>query len=678
MIISTVGSSNWKTRFAYGLIFTVLLLGSVTMIYPFLLMLSGSVKSDADSMDISPYPEFWFNDEVLLQKYVESKHNAHMDNCRFSWNTAAPSWRRLETPAAVDTAVSDDFRRWRETPEARDAGVLGHTSGARLLPRNARLWRKMIERQYHGDIQAYSQACGTMVSDWSGVMPPMEIIGRYRYPFPTAEAQTNFLSFKASCAPIDLFFLDSEIAFVQNYLISKYGREVSALNKAIGTSFTSWDDVRLNPHRVVGCNPSPALDPDREAFLRDSAPIQFIRLSDSSETVAAYRRYLVHRHGNIRAYNAMHRTDYPDFEAIPFVRMIDNDPSQRIEWEEFIRSREDCRGEWLEPYGPDESFLAFRRNICGRSEEVISQTPALGRIVAAVDVLDCRANHRALRKEFTIRNYLHVIDYIALHGNGILNTLIYCLLAIVTSVIVNPLAAYALSRFKLPGTYQILLFCMSTMAFPGEVSMIPAFILMKRFPLWPLAGAAVAMAVVYLLMSRFAPRVGEKAKILSAFCAALIVGGIVLPMALGPNRTTVSLLNTFAALILPGAGNGYFIFLLKGFFDSMPKELYEAAEIDGAGEWTKFWTLTINLSKPILAVIALGAFTGAYSAFMMALIIIPDQSMWTIMVWIFQLQSQSHGAVVYASIVLAAIPTFLVFAFCQNLIIRGIVVPTEK
>jgi len=140
----------------------------------------------------------------------------------------------------------------------------------------------------------------------------------------------------------------------------------------------------------------------------------------------------------------------------------------------------------------------------------------------------------------------------------------------------------------------------------------------------------------------------------------------------------LGLLNTFAALVLPTTINGMLIFLLKGFFDSMPKELYEAAELDGAGEWTKFWTLTITLSKPILAVIALGAFTGAYSAFMMALIIIPDPEMWTIMVWIFQLQSQSHGAVVYASIVLAALPTFLVFAFCQNLIIRGIVVPTEK
>ena len=118
--------------------------------------------------------------------------------------------------------------------------------------------------------------------------------------------------------------------------------------------------------------------------------------------------------------------------------------------------------------------------------------------------------------------------------------------------------------------------------------------------------------------------------------------------------------------------------MLKGFFDSLPQELYESAEIDGANEWSKFWIITMSLSKPILAVFALQAFTGAYSAFMMALIIIPDQSMWTLMVWIFQLQSEVHQSVVFASLVITAIPTFLVFAFCQNLIIRGIVVPVEK
>ena len=63
---------------------------------------------------------------------------------------------------------------------------------------------------------------------------------------------------------------------------------------------------------------------------------------------------------------------------------------------------------------------------------------------------------------------------------------------------------------------------------------------------------------------------------------------------------------------------------------------------------------------------------------MMALIVIPDQDMWTLMVWVYQLQARSHTAVVFASLVITAIPTFLVFVFCQNIIIRGIVVPTEK
>ena len=143
-------------------------------------------------------------------------------------------------------------------------------------------------------------------------------------------------------------------------------------------------------------------------------------------------------------------------------------------------------------------------------------------------------------------------------------------------------------------------------------------------------------------------------------------------------KPTISLLNTFAALVLPGMANGFSIFLLMGYFDSLPRELYEAAELDGAREWTKFWTITMSLSKPVLAVIALGVFVSAYSAFMIALIIIPDQKMWTLMVWIYQLQISSKPAMVFASLVVAAIPTFLMFAFCQNLIMRGIIVPTEK
>jgi multiple sugar transport system permease protein len=675
MIISTVGAKHWKPRLAVALIYLVLILGAVTMIYPFLLMLAGSVKSEADADRITPYPEFWFNDHVLFQKYVESKHNATIANCRLAWGVSVPSWRRIELPEPVAPEIIADFGAWRETDEARSLGLLGHTSGARLLPLNARLWRKSMEDKYDGDLRAYCQDSGTMVTDWTGVMPPFEIVGRYRLRSGTEQSRQDYESFKAQRPGADLFFRDPQANFVLDVLSAKYGRTIGDLNAALGTYWRDWDEVLLM--KEDGAPPDP-LEADREAYLRGTAPLQYIRLADIPASRDAYHRYLAKRHGSVRAYNAMHRTSHTDFTDVPFVAHIDDDPSQRVEWEEFLRDPAFCQTAWISLDGPRERFLQYRRAVCGRDEAAVRATPTLGKIAAAVDYHDCMASSRELRKEFTKRNYLHVLDYIALHGNGIVNTLIYCLLAILTSLIVNPLAAYALSRFKLSTTYQILLFCMATMAFPGEVSMIPAFILMKRFPLWPLLGGVAAMAVTYFLVAKLAPRWRMGRIALSALGAGVLVGGIILPIVLGRDGSQVSLLNTFAALVLPGAANGYFIFLLKGFFDSMPRELYEAAELDGAGEWTKFWTLTINLSKPILAVIALGAFTGAYSAFMMALIIIPDPDMWTIMVWIFQLQSQSHGAVVYASIVLAALPTFLVFAFCQNLIIRGIVVPTEK
>lgn len=85
MIIGKVGAKTWKTRLAIGLIYATLVVGSATMVYPFLLMLSGSVKSEADATLITPYPEFWFDDAVLFQKYAESKHNASIENCRLAW-----------------------------------------------------------------------------------------------------------------------------------------------------------------------------------------------------------------------------------------------------------------------------------------------------------------------------------------------------------------------------------------------------------------------------------------------------------------------------------------------------------------------------------------------------------------------------------------------------------------
>lgn len=225
-----------------------------------------------------------------------------------------------------------------------------------------------------------------------------------------------------------------------------------------------------------------------------------------------------------------------------------------------------------------------------------------------------------LRREFSGRNYRYVLDYIALNGRALWNTAMFCILAILTQLTVNPLAAYALSRYAIPASGKILLFLLATMAFPAEVAMIPSFLLLKD----------------------------------------------------------LGLLNTFAALVLPTAASGYMIYLLKGFFDSLPPELFESGQIDGARESTMMFRIALPLSKPVLGYLALMAFMGAYGAFLYAFLVAQDQRVWTLMVFIYQLQNTAPKAVMMAALTLAALPTLFVFLIAQRAILRGIILPGEK
>lgn len=141
----------------------------------------------------------------------------------------------------------------------------------------------------------------------------------------------------------------------------------------------------------------------------------------------------------------------------------------------------------------------------------------------------------------------------------------------------------------------------------------------------------------------------------------------------------LGLLNTYAALVLPRMANGFSIFLLKCFFDSLPRELYEAAEIDGASEAQVFRMVALPMLKPILAYIALNAFVLTYSGFMWAFVICPDPKMWTLMVWVYDFQSRNTGAnYVMASVLLVSIPPLIVFLFANRIIMRGIIIPSMK
>ncbi len=667
-IISKVGARSWKVRQIYGLIFAVLIGGSVTMLYPFTLMLAGSVKSDTDFYYVSPYPEYWFDDLVLFQKYCESKYVMSRRWFEETWSVELRNWRTIEIPEPVDERVLKDYLDWRDQFDMPVTWYqLGHGRQWRLPHKNNRLFRQVLYDHFDGDITAYARATGLGARSWSEVNTPAQTGGRQYEVMRGIEEVWH--QFKAARPRPDRIIPNIDGRFRRAVLTPAYTNDIAAYNRAHGTDHDSYDQVFLR-RRL----PETAVERrEWEEYVRGEVPLRYLRLDPVVSS--RYRLHLAARYRSISELNAAYGTDFPSFDDVPFPHVAPDGSRPKVDWQAFIEDTgpAGCPAEAIELFGPRQ---AFERFVADRRGVAVDEIAPLAMPLAQADYHDAMADTWALRWEFTVRNYRRVFEFLLLHGRGIANTAIYCLLAVGTSLLVNPLAAYALSRYKPPSAYKIILFCMATMAFPGEVAMIPSFLLLKRFPLWPLIGGALVLAAVLWGLSKLRPQWSESWRISTALGAGLIAGCWMIPTAMESHN--VSLLNTFWALILPGMANGFFIFLLKGFFDSLPRELYETAEIDGAGEWTMFWTITMSLSKPILAVIALGAFTAAYSAFMMALIIIPDQKMWTMMVWIYQLQAHSHPSVVFASIVIAAIPTFLVFVLCQNIIIRGIVVPQEK
>ena len=88
-------------------------------------------------------------------------------------------------------------------------------------------------------------------------------------------------------------------------------------------------------------------------------------------------------------------------------------------------------------------------------------------------------NAASLRNEYLTRNYTMVFDTLFTNGRAAINTLVYCLLAVLAALLINPLCAYGLSRYKPASSYKVLLFLMLPMAFPAMVLGIPQFLLIR-------------------------------------------------------------------------------------------------------------------------------------------------------------------------------------------------------
>jgi multiple sugar transport system permease protein len=197
------------------------------------------------------------------------------------------------------------------------------------------------------------------------------------------------------------------------------------------------------------------------------------------------------------------------------------------------------------------------------------------------------------------------------------NSLLIAICNVIGQVLSSALVAYAFARLRWPGREVLFVICISTMMLPGQVTMIPIFVMF----------------------------------------------------------TEIGWMDTFLPLIVPGFfGVPFFIFLLRQFFRGIPIELDEAAIVDGATTWGILWKILLPLSKPALASCAIFAFIWHWNNFLQPLLYLRSRELHTLQLGLmhFQRAAGPEWNYLMAASTLIMLPCLAIFFFAQRWFIHGI------
>lgn len=221
----------------------------------------------------------------------------------------------------------------------------------------------------------------------------------------------------------------------------------------------------------------------------------------------------------------------------------------------------------------------------------------------------------------TGQNFSHVLQRFAFM-HWMWNSVVVAVLATIGVLILDSMAAYALARVPFRGRNVLFALIVSMLLVPTQVDIIPLFLLFSN----------------------------------------------------------VHLTNTYSALILPILGNVTGIYLLRGFFAGIPRELEEAAMLDGAGPFRVWWQIVIPLSRPALSSVAIITFVSSWNSLLWPLIVTNSDSVRTLPVGIAQFMSASSGGsgsapqygITLAAALMAAAPTLIAFLLLERAFVQGI------
>jgi multiple sugar transport system permease protein len=194
------------------------------------------------------------------------------------------------------------------------------------------------------------------------------------------------------------------------------------------------------------------------------------------------------------------------------------------------------------------------------------------------------------------------------------------------------------------------------------------------------AGGALVFQVVFdvaaaYALSKLRPVLGNV--ILFAMLAAMMIPAtvLVLPQYLTANSLPflhLSILDTPWVIWLPSVANGFNIFILKRFFDSVPPDLLAAAALDGAGPFRTLWSVVLPISRPIIGVISIFAAVNVWKDFLWPLLVLNEPSAQTINIGLYHLSNGIPEDVFIAALAIACVPTIVFFLIFQRNIMAGL------
>ncbi|SDT04821.1 carbohydrate ABC transporter permease [Jiangella sp. DSM 45060] len=196
-----------------------------------------------------------------------------------------------------------------------------------------------------------------------------------------------------------------------------------------------------------------------------------------------------------------------------------------------------------------------------------------------------------------------------------LNSFVFSIVSVIVILLTAAMAGYAFARKRFPGSNALMWSFLATLMVPAQATLIPMFVLVSK------------------------------------------LDGV----------------NTFWGLIVPTLANSQAVFLMRQFIKDLPDDLFDAAKIDGAGEWTVFWRLVLPLTKPVLATLGIFVFLWHWNDFLWPLVIAQTDEMRTLTVGLSTLNAETvTRARIMASAAISVIPCLVIFGVLQRYLVNSI------